>query len=140
MLVNMPRGTPVAPWDFVPAEAEMQKRYVSRADEFDGTVLRCAADHEGGELARHGALRKDAVGGFHHAIERKVGVGETAERGVEMAHEHGRGDALAGNISEQEQQAAVGFEEIAIVAAHQAGRRVVVANLPSRRRKIARRE
>ena len=53
------------------------------------------------------------------------GFGETAKRCMKVAHEHRRGDALAGNIPQHKEQAAIGFKKIAIVAAHQDRKSVV---------------
>jgi hypothetical protein len=64
----------------------MQERQVSGADELDGAVSRCAAHHEGGELPGQGALRENTIGGFHHAIQRQIGVREAAEGCVKVAH------------------------------------------------------
>src|ERR1700688_2527741 len=51
---------------------------------------------------------------------------------MQMAHDHGRGNTLAGNIPQhKEQTAVIYFEKVAIVAAHHAGGLIVVAHLPS---------
>jgi len=42
--------------------------------------------------------QKIRFGIFHHAIERETGFGEAAERCMKVAHEHRRGNTLAGNI------------------------------------------
>src|SRR5882724_1435052 len=105
---------------------------MTSADEFDCAVLRGASHDEGGVLSGESALGEDAVGGLDHAFERQVDVGEATEGGVEVAHEHGRGYTLAGNVAQQKYQAAVGLEQIAVVSADQARRGVVVAGVEAR--------
>src|SRR2546423_12437754 len=71
---------------------QMQQWKVAGADEFDCAVLRGASHDKGGVLAGQSALGKNAVSSLHHAVEWEIDIGEAAEGGVEMAHEHGRGN------------------------------------------------
>jgi len=50
---------------------------------------------------------------------------------MEVAHEHRRSNTFAGNIPQQKEQAAVCFEEIAVIAAHHAGGLIVVPHIPA---------
>ena len=81
-------------------------------------------------MSRKGTLAENAVGVLDHAIERETGFGKTAKGGAEVAHEHGRGDTLARNIPQHEEQAGIRFEKIAVIAADHAGGLVVVAYVP----------
>src|SRR5260370_35980522 len=78
---------------------------VARADKLYRTIAGSSPNDEGRELPRQGALAENAVGVLHQAIDRETGFGEAAKRCMEMAHEHRRGNTLAGNIAEHEEQA-----------------------------------
>src|SRR5277367_6772237 len=109
----------------------MQDREVAGADEFHCAILAGAADYQGGELSGESAFAEDAVGVFDHAIEREAGFGEAAEGGAEMAHEHGRSYAVAGNVAQHKEQTGLRFEKVAIIAADHAGGLVVIADVPA---------
>ena len=104
---------------------------VARADKLHRTIVGSSSHDESRELSRESALAENAVGVFHHAIERESGFGEAAKRCMKVAHEHGRSNTLAGDIPEHKEQAAVCFEEIAVIAAHHAGGLIVVAHVPA---------
>lgn len=104
---------------------------MARADKFHLAVP-CRSPHdECGELPGKGALAKNAVGVFHHAIERQTGFRKAAKSGVQVAHQHGSGDTFAGNVSEQEKQAVVRFEQVAVIAAHHACGLIVESHVPA---------
>src|SRR5258708_224130 len=88
-------------------------------------------DVKHGKVSRGSALAENAVGGFHQAIEREAAFGETAKRCMQMAHQHRRSNALAGNISQHKEQATICFEEIAVITADHAGGLIVVSHFPT---------
>src|SRR5439155_21057006 len=90
---------------------------VPRADKLHRTIMGRPSHNESRELSGESALAENAVGVCHHAIEFQTGFGEAAKRCMQVAHEHRRGNTLAGNIPQHKEQATVGFKEIAIVAA-----------------------
>src|SRR5712691_7721353 len=83
---------------------------VARADKLHRTIVGSSSHDESRELPRESALAENAVGIFHHAIERQTGFAEAAKRCMKVAHEHRRGNPLAGNISQHKEQATVCFE------------------------------
>src|SRR6267378_8562663 len=93
---------------------------VARADKLHRTVVRSSSHDESRELSRESALTENPVGVLHHAIERETGFGEAAKRCMKVAHEHRRSNTFAGNIPQHEEQATVGFEKIAVIAADHA--------------------
>src|SRR5467141_2094819 len=114
-----------------PVTMDVKHRKVARADKLDRTIVGSSSHDESRELPRESTFAENAVGVFHHAIERETGFGEAAERCVKVAHEHRRSNTLAGNIPEHKEQAAVCFEKIAVIAADHAGRLIVVADVPA---------
>src|SRR6266481_5915692 len=104
---------------------------VTRADKLHRTIVGSSSHDESRELSRQSALAENAIGVFHRAIERETGFGEAAERCMKVAHEHRRGNTLAGNIPEHKEEAAVCFEKIAVIAADHAGRLIVVVHVPA---------
>src|ERR1700756_2790176 len=77
---------------------DVKHRKVPRADKLHRTIMGSSSHNESCELSGERALAENAVGVCHHAIEFQTGFGEAAKRGMQVAHEHRRGDALAGNI------------------------------------------
>ena len=71
---------------------------VARIDKLHRTILGNSSHNESRELSCESALAENAVGVFHHAIERETAFGEAAKRCMEMAHEHRCSHTLAGNI------------------------------------------
>jgi hypothetical protein len=110
---------------------KMENREMAGTDELHRAIGGGAPDDEGGELPGECAFAEDAAGVFDHAIEGEARFGEGAKGGVEMAHEHGSGDAFTGNIAKQEEQAAAGLKEVAIIAADHARGLIVVVDLPA---------
>ncbi len=106
---------------------------MARADKFHQAVPGRPPHDESGELPGQGALAKNAVAVFHHAIERQAGFRQAAKSGVQVAHQHGSGHTFAGNVSEQEKQSVVRFEQVAVIAAHHARRLIVKLHVPARR-------
>src|SRR5712664_783824 len=104
---------------------------VARADKLHRTIVGSSSHDESRELSRESALAENAVGVFHHAIERETGFGEAAEGCMKVAHEHRGSNTLAGNIPQHKEQAAVCFKKIAVIAADHAGRLIVVARVPA---------
>ncbi len=104
---------------------------VARTDKLHRTILGSSSHDQSRELSRESALAEYSAGVFHHAIERETGFGEAAKCCVEVAHEHRRGNTLAGNIPQHKEQATVCFEKIAVIAAHHAGGLIVVAHVPA---------
>src|SRR5713101_1351235 len=104
---------------------------VARADKLHRTIVGSSSYDESRELSRESALAENAVGVFHHAIERETGFGEAAKRCMKVAHQHRRSNTLARNISQHKEQAAVCFEKITVIAAHHTGRLIVVAHVPA---------
>ncbi len=110
---------------------DVKHRKVARADKLHRTIVGGSSHDESRELSRESAVAENAVGVFHHAIERETGLGEGTERCMKVAHEHRRSNTLARNIPHHKEQAAVCFEKIAVIAAHHAGRLIVVARVPA---------
>src|SRR5258708_35523416 len=104
---------------------------VTRIDKLHRTILGNSSHNESRELSRESALTENAVGVFHHAIERETAFGEAAKRCMEVAHEHRRSNTFAGNIPQHKEQAAVCFEEIAVITAHHAGGVIGGAHIPT---------
>jgi len=98
---------------------------------FHRTIARSPSYDESRELSGKSAFAEYAVGVFHHPIERETGLGEAAKRCMEVAHEHRRSNTLAGDIPEHEEQSALCFKEVAVIAAHHPGGLIVVANAPA---------
>src|SRR6266404_465728 len=103
---------------------------MTRADKLNRTIVRSSSYHQGRELSGKSAFAENAVGVFHHPIERETGFGEAAKRGMEVAHEHRRSHTLSGDIPQHKEQAAVCFDEVAVVAAHHAGGLIVETHVP----------
>src|SRR5260370_21284697 len=73
-----------------PVIMDVKHRKMDRADKLHRTIVGGSSHDESRELSRESALAENAVGVFHHAIERETGFGEAAERGMKVAHEHRR--------------------------------------------------
>src|SRR5438552_8194699 len=82
---------------------------VPRADKLHRTIMGRPSHNESRELSGESALAENAVGVCHHAIELQPGFREAAKRSMKVAHQHRRGYALAGNIPQHKEQAAIGF-------------------------------
>jgi hypothetical protein len=67
---------------------DVKQRKVARADKFHGTIVGSAPHDQSRELSGESAFAENAVGVFHHAIERETAFGETAKRCMKVAHEH----------------------------------------------------
>src|SRR6266850_1639880 len=104
---------------------------VARADKLHQTIMGGSSHDESRELSGESALAENAVRVFHHAIERETAFGEAAKRCMKVAHQHRRSNTLAGDIPQHKQQAAVCFENIAVIAAHHAGGLIVIAHVPA---------
>jgi len=120
--------------------SKVKNREMPRTDEFDGAIL-CRAPHDqGSKLASKRALRKNAVCRLHHSLQRKIRSGQTAKCGVQVTHEHGSGHAFPRDVTKEEEQSAVGFEHVAIIAADRPSRLVVIADVPAGCRQLGRRQ
>src|SRR5256885_7902254 len=73
-----------------PVTMDVKHRKVARADELDRTIVGSSSHDESRELPRESTFAENAVGVFHHAIERETGFGEAAKRCMKVAHEHRR--------------------------------------------------
>src|SRR5260370_8661550 len=104
---------------------------VACTDKLHRNSVGSSSHGESRELPRECALAENAVGVFHHAIEREAGFSEAAKRCMEVAHKHRRGNTLARNIPQHKDQATVCFEKIAVIAAHHASGLIVVARVPA---------
>src|SRR4029077_14354825 len=71
---------------------DVKQRKVSRADKLHRTIAGSSTHDESRELSGESALAKNAVGVFHHAIERETGFGEATKRRMKVAHKHRRGN------------------------------------------------
>src|SRR6266403_1358839 len=125
---------------FGPVASKVKNGQMSRADEFDGTIICRAAHDQGRKLPSKRAFRKNTVCSFDHSLKGKIGSSQAAKSGVQMAHEHGSGDTFARDITEKEEQSAIGFEHVAIIAADRSRRLVVIPDLPARGRQLGRRQ
>jgi hypothetical protein len=67
---------------------DVKHRKMARADELHRTIVGSSSDDEGRELPGKSAFAEYAVGVFYHLIKWEAGLGEAAERCMEMAHEH----------------------------------------------------
>src|ERR1700730_3342773 len=79
---------------FGPVASKVKNGQMSRADQFDGTILCRAAHDQSRKLPGERAFRKNTVCSFDHSLKWKVGSSQTAKGGVQMAHEHGSGDTF----------------------------------------------
>ncbi len=59
---------------------------------------------------------------------------------MQVAHQHGRGDSLAGNVAEQEKKTVFVFDQVKVIPAYQRGRLVVVSRLPLANRPVGPRQ
>src|SRR5260370_34219708 len=80
-----------------PVTMDVKNRKMARADKLHRTIVGGSSHDESRELSRESALAENAVGVFHHAIERETGFGEAAARGMKVAHEPRRRHTLARN-------------------------------------------
>lgn len=99
--------------------------------DFAGTA-RASAD-ERGELAGDGALTKHAVGHFEQGVELEPEARKRAKHGVQMGHQHRRGNSLAAHVAQQKNQFRIlarSLDEVAIVAADDSRRPVKVVHPP----------
>jgi len=104
---------------------------MARAYKFHRAIVRSSSYSESRELSGKSAFAEYAVGVFYHLIEREAGLGEAAKCCMEVAHEHRRGDTLAGDIPDHKEQPVFCFKEVAVIAAHHPGGLIVVANAPA---------
>ena len=111
-------------------DVDVKKREMTCANKLNRTIVCSSSYHEGRKLSGKSAFAENAIGVFHHPIERETGLREAAKRCVEVAHEHRRSHALAGNIAQHKEQAAVCFDKVAVIAAHHAGGLIVEAHVP----------
>src|SRR5208337_377463 len=70
------------------------------------------------------------VGEFHQLLQWQVLAYQTAKCRVQMAHQHGCRDALSRDIAKQKQKGSIGLDQVAVIAADQTCRLVVVSRLP----------
>src|SRR5215469_10861682 len=66
---------------------DVKHREMACVDKLHRTIAGHTSHDDGRELPCESALAENAVGVFHQAVEREAGFGETAKRGMEMAHE-----------------------------------------------------
>jgi hypothetical protein len=93
--------------------------------------VRASAD-ERRVVGRERALAEDAAGAFDEPDERQPQRHERAEHGVELRHQERGGDALAGHVAEHEVELAVlTLQNVAVVAADDRRRLVVVGDVPA---------
>ncbi len=118
----------------------MQQRKVSRAHVFNPAIRPRAPHHQRGVLPRGGAVAKEPVGQFHQSLQRELLACQAAKRRVQMAHQHGRRYAFSSDIPEQKQERPIGFDQVAVIAADQSCRLVMVARLPPGARPVAGRQ
>src|SRR5258708_19774969 len=81
-----------------PVIMDVKHRKMARADKLHRTIVGGSSHDESPELSREGALAENAVGVFHHAIERETGFGEAADRCIKWVHDHRASNPLSGNI------------------------------------------
>src|ERR1700722_781217 len=86
---------------------EVKHGEVPSADKLHRTVASGSPYDDGRQLAPEGALAENTISILNHAIERETGFGENAKCRMQMAHDHGRGNTLAGNIPQHKEQTAV---------------------------------
>ena len=94
---------------------------VSVAEEAGGVVV--VGEEDGGVGAVGGVLVEEAVDGLEKAVGLVAGEAELAAKvGLEVGHEECSGDAFAGDVADDEAEAAVAErEEVVVVAADVAG-------------------
>src|SRR6266478_111455 len=91
--------------------ADVKHGKVPRTDKLHRTIVGSASHDESRELPRESALAEKAVGVLHHAVEGEPGFGQAAKRGMEVTHQHRRGNTFAGDIPQHKEQAAVCVEK-----------------------------
>src|SRR5437867_3311274 len=100
------------------------------AHQLHASVLRSSSNDKRCKLTGKRAFQKKPIGCFDDTAEGQIAVCQTAERRVQMTHEHGSGNAFSGDISAQEQEVTIGAEVVAVVAANHPCGLIVVADLP----------
>lgn len=113
---------------------EQERWDVAGSGDFDAAAGVGTAGDEGGELAGDGALAKNLICRGQKFFERLADGGERAEHGVKLGHEHRGGYAFARDIADEEEHFVRGIvrkNQIAIIAADEACRLVVVGDIPS---------
>src|SRR6516225_8609519 len=101
------------------------------ADVFDFPVRISRADDHGGELPSGSAVAEQPICVRHQVAQRQVLSGESAKCSVKIAHQHRSSHALTRHVAQQKQERAVGFDQVAVVAADQVGGLIVIASLPA---------
>src|SRR5260370_22967878 len=87
---------------------------VACTDKLHRTIVGSSSHDESRELPRECALAENAVGVFHHAIEREAGFSEAAKRCMAVTHKHPRDNTLDQNISQHQEHATVSLEKIPV--------------------------
>src|SRR5438093_9533405 len=90
---------------------------VARADKLYGTIVGCSSHDERRKLSGKSALAENTVGVFDHTVELQTRFCEAAKRGMKVAHEHRRGNALAGNIPQHKKKGTTCLEKSAAIPA-----------------------
>ena len=102
---------------------------MSGTDQLEYSIPSCAAHNQGCKMAAMGALGKDSIGQFDHLVERSIRGCEAPKRSMKMTHEQRSGQSFPGDIPKQKEQTAVAFDDVAVIAADDSGRRIVIPNL-----------
>jgi hypothetical protein len=76
---------------------------MARAYKFHRTIARSSCYNESRELSSKSAFAEYSVGVFYHLIKREASLSEAAKRCMEVAHEHRRSNALAGDVPDHEE-------------------------------------
>ena len=87
--------------------------------------------YQSGVLSSQCALAEDAICLGDHLAERQAHTSQAAEQGVELRHQHGGGHAFTGNVAEHEEELSIGLNQVTVIAANGANRRVMIASLPA---------
>jgi len=88
-------------------------------------------------MGGQGVLAEGPAGSLHKVRQRQPHGDQGPEGRVQVGHQNGCGDALAGDISEKEIESAIaGRHQVAEVAAHRTESLVVIGGEPARKRQL----
>ena len=87
--------------------------------------------HQGGVGAGRRGGGEQPVGAGQHFGEGQVQGGQAAEGRLQVGHQHGGGDALAGHVAQDEEQVPVAADEVAVVTADHRQGAVLQVELPA---------
>src|SRR3954451_7622954 len=109
-----------------------ERRRVSRVADFNSSVRLGTSADQGGVLRRQSAFAKHAAGMSEHVLQGYSDGNQRAKHGVQVRHEHGSSDSLAGDVAHHEIKAGIRrIDNIAVIAADDSDGLVMIGKMPS---------